>query len=285
MRQALQKLAPIEVGPTFGNYFENKGASVEDDIKLKKEILKTILQPEYVDKMKFSTESDDTTNGITDANINHMLKHLSNYVLDDIKPIDFKLDATGLYIEIKVPGPKRNNVSEPPPTSASSSTSAPARGLSPSATTRSASPSAGSASRTIRLSPTAGRRSPPPSLTRGLSPTAGPRSSPSLTTRSTSPSAGPRSPSPSPTARPRSPPPSPTVGFAPTTAASTRPAEASTRPAEALATPAEASATPAEASTTLRRARSVHWENQRPANPRTRLPLGNQIRGTILGID
>ena len=102
MVRALQTLAPVEVGSlSIKDYFEKKGTAPKDDEALKREIMETILKPEYVKNMKFLIESNKD-NGITDANIQAVITHLSKQSLD-ISTVIFSLDSTGLSIEISVP--------------------------------------------------------------------------------------------------------------------------------------------------------------------------------------
>ena len=101
MVQALQTLAPTEVGSrTIRDYFEKKG-SPSDDEALKREILGTIIRPQYLKDMQFVIESKKD-NGITEANIQAVITHLSNQSFD-ISKIVFSLDSTGLHIEMEVP--------------------------------------------------------------------------------------------------------------------------------------------------------------------------------------
>lgn len=102
MVQALQTLAPAEVGSrSIKEYFEQKGTTPKDDEALKREIMGTILKPDYVKDMKCVIESNKN-DGITEANLQAVLQHLSNQSLD-ISTIVFSLDPTGLNIEMKIP--------------------------------------------------------------------------------------------------------------------------------------------------------------------------------------
>jgi len=101
MVQALQTLAPTEVGSlTIGDYFEKKRAPADDEA-LKREILGTIINPQYLKDMQFVVESKKD-NGITEANIQAVITHLSNQSFD-ISKIIFSLNSTGLHIEMEVP--------------------------------------------------------------------------------------------------------------------------------------------------------------------------------------
>lgn len=101
MVQALQTLAPTEVGSlSIKEYFEKKGTGPKDDEALKREIMATIQKPEFIKDIKFVIESKKN-DGITEANIQAVLAHLSKQSLD-ISTALFSLDPTGLSIEIPI---------------------------------------------------------------------------------------------------------------------------------------------------------------------------------------
>jgi len=99
----LQKIAPNSVGSNEinGNLWEKLNTKEEDDA-LKEDILNTLLTNEYVQDMQITIESDKD-DGITEANIQEVLKSLATSI--DIDLVSIILNDTGLTIRIGAPGP------------------------------------------------------------------------------------------------------------------------------------------------------------------------------------
>jgi hypothetical protein len=94
----LQKLSPTVVTTQVIDDKFWEGINVkEEDNKLKEDILKTVLNDEYVPHMQITVESDKN-GAITEANIQEVLETLATSI--DIDLVTIILDDTGLTIRI-----------------------------------------------------------------------------------------------------------------------------------------------------------------------------------------
>jgi hypothetical protein len=95
----LQKLSPTVVNTQIidGKFWEKINTDKKADDTLKEDILKTVLNDEYVPHMQITVESDKD-GAITEANIQEALETLATSI--DIDLVTIILDDTGLTIRI-----------------------------------------------------------------------------------------------------------------------------------------------------------------------------------------